>query len=130
MVLRLLLDNALKYASPSASIAISAERINDNIMVHVSNEGPDIDPKELNAIFEKFYRGKNVRSRIPGTGLGLTIAREIVASHGGELTVTSQPGAGVTFSFTLPIAALPAGSLQMGPTEAVAAAPVTGDIAG
>ena len=79
MVLRLLLDNALKYASPSASIAISAERIDDNIMVHVSNEGPDIDPKELNAIFEKFYRGKKVRSRIPGTGLGLTIAREIVA---------------------------------------------------
>ena len=59
-------------------------------MVHVSNDGPGIDPKELSAIFEKFYRGKDVRSRIPGTGLGLTIAREIVSTHGGELTVSSQ----------------------------------------
>ena len=104
LVLRHLLDNALKYATPSSPITISAERIEDNIAVHVSNEGPGIDPKELNAIFQKFYRGKDVRGRIPGTGLGLTIAREIVATHGGELTVSSQPGAGVRFSFTLPMA--------------------------
>jgi two-component system sensor histidine kinase KdpD len=133
MVLRLLLDNALKYASPSASIEISAERMEDNIVVHVSNEGPGIDPQELNAIFQKFYRGKDVRSRIPGTGLGLTIAREIVATHGGELTVSSQPtaqgkaNAGVRFSFSLPIATSPATSLStdtlpMGPaTETVEA---------
>ncbi len=107
LVLRLLLDNALKYSSPSASIAISVERLEDNIVVHVSNDGPDINPKELNAIFQKFYRGKEVRNRIPGTGLGLTIAREIVATHGGELTVKSDPGEGVRFSFTLPIASLP-----------------------
>lgn len=127
MVLRLLLDNALKYASPSAAIALSAERVEHKIMVHVSNDGPDIDPKELNAIFQKFYRGKDVRSRIPGTGLGLTIAREIVASHGGELTVASQPGAGVTFSFSLPIAALPAAAAQDGTrAEAAATAPLAG----
>ncbi len=119
MVLRLLLDNALKYASPSASIEISAERMEDNVVVHVSNDGPGIDPQELNAIFQKFYRGKDVRTRIPGTGLGLTIAREIVATHGGELTVSSQPGAEnqkgsgseqgsrVRFSFSLPITTLP-----------------------
>lgn len=131
MVLRLLLDNALKYASPSASIAISAERIEDNVMVHVSNDGPDIDPKELNAIFQKFYRGKDVRSRIPGTGLGLTIAREIVASHGGELTVASHPGAGVVFSFSLPIAgqSVPSSPAALAPAT-VATAPVTGDEAG
>jgi signal transduction histidine kinase len=113
MVLRLLLDNALKYAAPSAAIAISAQRLEDNIMVQVSNDGPAIDPKELNVIFQKFYRGKDVRSRIPGTGLGLTIAREIVASHGGELTASSEPAGESTkssvvrFSFTLPIAAAP-----------------------
>jgi two-component system sensor histidine kinase KdpD len=125
MVLRLLLDNALKYAAPSAAIAISAERLDDNVVVHVSNDGPGIDPRELSAIFQKFYRGKEVRSRIPGTGLGLTIAREIVATHGGELTVSSVPGSssrpgssgrpgpgsdaatGVRFSFTLPIATSP-----------------------
>jgi two-component system, OmpR family, sensor histidine kinase KdpD len=113
LVLRQLLDNALKYSSPSASIAISAERLDDNIVVHVSNDGPGIDPKEMNAIFEKFYRGKDVRGRIPGTGLGLTIAREIVATHGGELTVSSQPGAGARFSFSLPIAPQPVAFLPM-----------------
>jgi len=104
LVLRLLLDNALKYASPSAGIEISAERLEDNIAVHVSNDGPGIDPDELSAIFQKFYRGKDVRKRIPGTGLGLTIARDIVATHGGELTAESHDGAGVRFSFTLPLA--------------------------
>jgi signal transduction histidine kinase len=74
------------------------------VIVHVFNDGPGIPPEELNAIFQKFYRGKDVRGRIPGTGLGLTIAREIVATHGGELTVSSQPGSGVRFSFTLPVA--------------------------
>jgi two-component system sensor histidine kinase KdpD len=104
LVLRQLLDNALKYASPSSSIGISAERLEDNIVVHVFNDGPGIPPEELHAIFQKFYRGRDVRDRIPGTGLGLTIAREIVATHGGELTVSSQPGSGVRFSFTLPVA--------------------------
>ncbi len=104
LVLRLLLDNALKYASPSAAIGISAERVEDNIAVHVSNDGPGIDPDELSAIFQKFYRGKDVRARIPGAGLGLTIARDIVATHGGQLTAESQAGAGVRFSFTLPLA--------------------------
>jgi two-component system sensor histidine kinase KdpD len=104
LVLRQLLDNALKYASPSSSIGISAERLEDNVVVHVFNDGPGIPPEELNAIFQKFYRGRDVRDRIPGTGLGLTIAREIVATHGGNLTVSSQPGSGVRFSFTLPVA--------------------------
>jgi len=104
LVLRQLLDNALKYASPSASIVISAERLEDNVIVHVSNDGPSIAPEELNAIFQKFYRGRGVRGRIPGTGLGLTIAREIIATHGGMLTVSSQSGSGVRFSFTLPVA--------------------------
>jgi len=107
LVLRQLLDNALKYSSPSASIGISAERLDDNIIVHVFNDGPGIPSEELNAIFQKFYRGRDVRERIPGTGLGLTIAREIVATHGGKLTVNSQPGSGVRFSFTLPVATVP-----------------------
>lgn len=104
LVLRLLLDNALKYASPSAAIGISAERLEDNVVVHVSNDGPGIDPDEMSAIFQKFYRGRDVRARIPGTGLGLTIARDIVATHGGELTAESHAGSGVRFSFSLPVA--------------------------
>jgi two-component system sensor histidine kinase KdpD len=104
LVLRQLIDNALKYAPPGAPITISAEPQEDRIVVHVANAGPGIPLAEQHAIFEKFYRGRDVRERIPGTGLGLTIAREIVAAHGGQLTVTSQPGTGVRFSFTLPAA--------------------------
>jgi two-component system sensor histidine kinase KdpD len=104
LVLRQLLDNALKYAPPAAAITISVESVPEGLAVSVANEGPGISPREQQAIFEKFYRGNDVRDRIPGTGMGLTIAREIVAAHGGKLTVTSYPGAGVRFSFTLPAA--------------------------
>jgi two-component system sensor histidine kinase KdpD len=114
LVLRQLLDNALKYAPPAAAITIAVENAVENssgngpdrLAVHVANEGPGISPREQQAIFEKFYRGNDVRDRIPGTGMGLTIAREIVAAHGGELTVTSHPGAGIRFTFTLPVAAV------------------------
>ena len=68
LVLRQLLDNALKYASPSASIGISAERLEDNVIVHVSNDGPGIAPEELHSIFQKFYRGRAVRKEFRGPG--------------------------------------------------------------
>ena len=107
LVLRQLLDNALKYASPSASIGISAERLEDNVIVHVSNDGPGIAPEELQLhLSEVLSRAGRARTN-SGTGLGLTIAREIVATHGGTLSVSSQPGAGVRFSFTLPVAPVP-----------------------
>lgn len=104
LVLRQLLDNALKYSSPHAKIVVSAERKDDSIVIHVMDDGPPIPAKELEAIFEKFYRGRDVRDRIPGTGLGLTIAREIIGAHGGSLSVTSQPGQPVDFCFSLPSA--------------------------
>jgi two-component system sensor histidine kinase KdpD len=106
LVLRQLLDNALKYAPPAAAITISVESMGKGLAVRVSNEGPGISPREQQAIFDKFYRGNDVRDRIPGTGMGLTIAREIIAAHGGKLTVSSHPGEGVQFSFTLPLAVL------------------------
>jgi two-component system sensor histidine kinase KdpD len=58
---------------------------------------------ELNLIFDKFYRGKNQRYIVQGSGMGLPIAKAIVEAHGGTIGVTSQPGRGSVFSFSLPI---------------------------
>ena len=105
LALRQLIANALKYAPPSAVIRVSAEKDGDSVVLHVSNTGPGIPATEQEAIFEKFYRGQEARERIPGTGMGLTIAREIVQAHGGQIWVNSKPGEGVQFSFSLPKAA-------------------------
>jgi len=104
LALRQLIENALKYAPPSSAIRISAERKDEQFVVlHVANDGPGIPLSEQEAIFEKFYRSRSVRDRIPGTGMGLTITREIVQAHGGRVWVESAPGLGVRFSMTLPV---------------------------
>jgi two-component system sensor histidine kinase KdpD len=106
LALRQLVGNALKYAPPSSAIRISAEQQDEEfVAIHVDNDGPGIPLAERESIFEKFYRGQDARERIPGTGMGLTITRDIIQAHGGRVWVESAPGSGVRFSFTLPIAA-------------------------
>ena len=68
----------------------------------VADRGPGIDDFEQSLIFDKFYRGRNQRTRIQGTGMGLAIAKAIVEAHGGSIGVTSQLGHGSVFFFTLP----------------------------
>jgi two-component system, OmpR family, sensor histidine kinase KdpD len=102
LALRQLLNNALKYSPPSSVIQITAESQGDAIVFGVSNAGSGIPKAEQDLIFEKFYRGRDVRARVAGTGMGLTIAREIVAAHGGRIWLKSEPGKGAQFSFTLP----------------------------
>lgn len=88
----------LKYARFSSPIRVSAERAGEHFLaLQVANEGPGIPAGEQAAIFEKFYRSSEVRDRIPGTGMGLTITREIVAAHGGRVWVESAPGLGRVF---------------------------------
>ena len=105
LALRQLLNNALKYSTPSSLIQITAESQADAIVFEVSNAGPGIPKTEQDRIFEKFYRGREVRALIPGTGMGLTIAREIIQAHGGQIWLNSESGKGVQFSFTLPTTA-------------------------
>jgi two-component system sensor histidine kinase KdpD len=71
--------------------------------VSVTDHGPGIDQMEQEMIFEKFYRGRNQRTMIPGTGMGLPIAKAIVELHGGKIGVTSQPSRGSVFHFSLPM---------------------------
>lgn len=102
-VLNHLLENAGKYSPAETPIRVTAERNDSKLVVSVADHGPGIDDFEQALIFDKFYRGKDQRYLVQGTGMGLAIARAIVEAHGGTIGVTSQLGKGSVFSFTLPI---------------------------
>jgi len=104
VALRQMVDNALKYSPASAPVLISAERVDGRVVVLVADHGPGIPEQEQTRIFEKFYRAEASR-QIPGAGLGLVIAREIIQAHGGEIWVESKVGEGSIFRFSLPISA-------------------------
>jgi len=103
-VLMQLLDNANLYSPKDQPITVSAELTGDSITTSVADRGPGIDDIEQGMIFDKFYRGKDKRYLVRGTGMGLPIAKAIVNAHSGAISVTSQPGRGSVFSFTLPLA--------------------------
>ena len=98
-----MLENAGKYSPPGSPIQITAEADGRTLTVSVADRGPGIDDFEQSLIFDKFYRGKNERYRVQGTGMGLAIAKAVVEAHSGTIAVTSQVGHGSVFSFTLPI---------------------------
>jgi two-component system sensor histidine kinase KdpD len=99
-----LLDNASKYSAPGTIIQITAEHRDGEIVTSIADHGPGIDEIEQPMIFEKFYRGRDQRMLIQGTGMGLAIAKAIVELHGGAIGVTSQLGRGSLFYFSLPVA--------------------------
>jgi signal transduction histidine kinase len=101
-VISQLLDNAGRYSSADAPIHVSVELQNSEVITSVADEGPGIDEMEQEMIFEKFYRGRDQRMLMPGTGMGLPIAKAIVELHGGKIGVISQPGRGSVFYFSLP----------------------------
>jgi len=97
-----LVDNAAKYSPPDTPIHITAEMQGGEIVTSVTDHGPGIDNIEQEMIFEKFYRGREQRMIIQGTGMGLPIARAIIELHSGKIGVTSQSGHGSVFHFSLP----------------------------
>ncbi len=103
-VLVQLLENAAKYSPAGTPITICAERAGKMLNLSVADCGPGIDDLEQSLIFEKFYRGRDQRYQVQGTGMGLAIAKAIVEAHGGSISVTSQLGSGSVFSFTVPVA--------------------------
>jgi len=102
-VLVQLIENATRYSPPEQPITITAEAAGDFVVTSVADRGTGIDEQEQALIFEKFYRGRDQRYSIEGTGMGLPIAKAIVEAHGGTISVTSQRGHGSVFSFSLPI---------------------------
>lgn len=97
-----LLDNAGKYSPPDTPIHVTVELHDSEIVTSIADHGTGIDELEQEMIFEKFYRGRNQRMTIQGTGMGLAIAKAIVELHGGKIGVRSQLGRGSVFFFSLP----------------------------
>jgi two-component system sensor histidine kinase BaeS len=106
-VLQNLLTNALRHTPEGGQITVSARRTPDGLVaISVEDTGAGIAPEDLPHIFERFYRADSSRSRATGgSGLGLTIARRLVETHGGQIGVESTVGQGSRFTFTLPVAA-------------------------
>ena len=102
LALRQLLDNALKYSPLASPVELSAELADRGVVISIRDQGPGIPDRDQDRIFEKFYRGSNTRQQVIGTGMGLTIAREVVRAHGGDISVRSTPGQGSEFCISLP----------------------------
>jgi two-component system sensor histidine kinase SenX3 len=99
-----LIDNAVKYSEPQSPVTVSTSLIDGFVEVSVRDDGIGIPSRDLERIFERFYRVDHARSRdTGGTGLGLSIVRHVARSHGGEVTVESVEGQGSTFRFVLPL---------------------------
>lgn len=102
-VLRNLIDNAITYSDKGGVIKINGKVRDNQVELKVVDNGEGVPEKDIPHIFERFYRVDRSRSReTGGTGLGLTIAKEIVEAHDGEIEVTSQKGEGTTFTIYLP----------------------------
>jgi two-component system, OmpR family, sensor histidine kinase KdpD len=108
LVIRQLVGNSLKFAPPESPVTIRARVWEDAVTFSVADSGPGIAEREQARIFEKFYRIREHATLVPGSGMGLPIAKEIVEAHGGRIWVRSRPGEGSEFFFTLPTAKLAA----------------------
>ena len=98
-----LLDNAVKYSDDGAEVAVAIRRDGPAVEIVVADDGIGIPARDLERVFERFYRVDQARSRdTGGTGLGLAIVRHVAQNHHGEVTVTSREGEGSTFTLRLP----------------------------
>jgi signal transduction histidine kinase len=106
-VLLNLIGNAIKFSPQGSNILVSVGRDDSgkasNLVFSVRDNGPGIPEAEQALVFHKYYRASGIRDEVDGVGLGLSISKLIVETHGGEIGVSSKPGDGSTFSFTLPV---------------------------
>jgi two-component system sensor histidine kinase MprB len=92
-----LLDNAAKWSPPEGRVTV---RVSAGVLT-VDDQGPGIDAEDLPHVFERFYRARESRG-MPGSGLGLSIVRQVVARHAGTVAVHNREGAGIRFTVVLP----------------------------
>jgi signal transduction histidine kinase len=121
-VLRNLVSNAARFSPAGSTIRIGALRAGDHARLTVADSGDGIPPEELESIFEKFTQGSQRAARAGGTGLGLTICREIAAAHGGRIWAENDPAGGARLILELPFAGpadKPADAGETAPAEAL-----------
>ncbi|TYO97492.1 signal transduction histidine kinase [Geothermobacter ehrlichii] len=101
--LRALLDNAVKFTPCGGRIEIGVERADNRVLLHIADDGPGIDPKELGRVFDKFHQVDPQRTgQVPGFGLGLYYTREFCRAMGGDVRLDSTPGKGTRATLVLP----------------------------
>jgi signal transduction histidine kinase len=106
LALHNLVGNALKYTPSGGSVTVNVDVDASQLVFAVSDTGFGVSEEETERIFERFYRAKDPRvEKLTGTGLGLTLAREVVRLHGGDVTLKSELNKGSTFTLTLPVSA-------------------------
>ena len=97
-----LLDNARKYSEPNTNITVSVYKLDGKVHIKIQDEGKGIPETDLPRIFERFYRVDKSRTRaLGGSGLGLSIVKQLVEAHGGTIEVTSCSNTGTTFEIIL-----------------------------
>jgi two-component system phosphate regulon sensor histidine kinase PhoR len=100
-----LLDNAIKYTPEGGNINIEVKKSGDKMFFSIQDSGIGIPEEDKKRIFERFYRVDKARSRsMGGTGIGLSIVRNIIKQHSSEISVESEEGKGSKFTFYLKIA--------------------------
>lgn len=97
-----LVENAIKYSKDGGEIEVETQEINDLVKVIVRDNGVGIPPADLERIFEKFYRGRQEKSSIKGSGLGLYLVKYFVELHNGELRIKSEDDIGTEVTISLP----------------------------
>lgn len=102
-VVQNLLDNAIKYTPEKGWIQLNVNRENGNIRVHIENSGEGIPEKDINTIFDRYFKVDKEKSKIEGTGLGLAIVKKILDLHNSNISVKSVPNHSTSFTFNLPV---------------------------
>lgn len=100
-ILTILLSNAAAYTPPGTQVSLSYQKDAEKLVIHVMDRGPGIPDRDLDKIFEKFYRGRNAGTG--GLGLGLSIAKRFVLAHGGHISARNQEIGGAHFTVELPV---------------------------
>src|SRR5450432_1236307 len=105
-VLTNLLENAARYTPPTSPIEITAQVVDDEMMVSIADRGPGIPQFDLERVFDKFYRVLSTarKKKVTGSGLGLAVCLGLVEAHGGRIWAENRPDGGAVFRFTLPLA--------------------------
>jgi signal transduction histidine kinase len=103
-VLGNLIGNALKCSPDDTPVTVTTSTHNGFVAISISDSGLGIPEAERTRLFERFFRASNAGS-VPGTGVGLYVARQIAQLHGGDIAMAPNPGGGTTFTLTLPVTA-------------------------
>ncbi len=118
-----LVENAIAYSPESTTVSISTSEDAGYVEIAVADQGIGIEPRDIDRIFERFYRADRARSRATGgTGLGLAIVKHIATNHGGRVDVVSSVGVGSTFTLRLP-ARLTEAALALPPSVEIGGTP-------